>query len=157
MRTELLLKVLAFCALIVGSVTCGSTNPRPTAAGTWHVRVLSLDSGALAPSSFDITFVQIPGSTFTVTMPPLVWSVGGVRYDTLPRIAYYAGDSPDSTLTFEEWCKSQTCLVNFHAHMNHARDTLTSLGLSFWDTVTVMGTQHLQPIPWAGGYFVAYK
>jgi hypothetical protein len=119
--------------------------------------VLALDSGALAPSSFDVTLTPIQDSTFAVTMPPVVWSVGGVRYDTLARIAYYAGDSPDSTLTFEEWCKDLTCAINFHARMNQARDTLTSLGLSFWDTVTVQGTLRFQPIPWAGGYFMAYK
>src|SRR6266700_5055059 len=140
MRTALVPKVLALCVLVARFGACGSTNPRPTAAGTWHVRVLALDSGVLAPSSFDVTLVPIPDSTFAVTMPPLVWSVGGVRYDTLARIAYFAGDSPDSTLTFEEWCNSRTCAINFHARMNQQRDTLTSLGLTFWDTVTVQGT-----------------
>jgi hypothetical protein len=140
------------------SVACsGSTNPAPTIAGTWHVTVLSLDSGSLAPSTFDVAITPVSESTFAVAMPPIVWSVRAERYDTLARLTYFQGDSPDSTLSFEEWCRSLTCALTFHAMMNQARDTLTSEGLLFFDTITVYGTRYVQTIPWAGGRFVAYK
>ncbi len=96
----------------------GSTNPSPTIAGVWHVTVLSLDSGTVAPSTFTVVITPVTESTFAVAMPRIVWSVGPVTYDTLARIGHYQGDSPDSTLTFEEWCKSLKCFLSFRARMN---------------------------------------
>src|SRR5258708_8086498 len=116
-----------------------------------------MDSGTVAPSTFTVVITPVTESTFAVAMPRIVWSVGPVTYDTLASIGHYQGDSPDSTLTFEEWCKSLKCFLSFRARMNQARDTLNSKSLLFFDTVTVNNQLWLQNILWAGGRFVAYK
>jgi len=89
-------------------------------------------------------------------MPPIVWSEGPARYDTLARISRVDTDHPDSTLTFEEFCRSLTCSLTFRARMNPGRDSLVG-GLLFVDTVTVDGTLYWQTIPGTGGGFVAHK
>ena len=144
------------CSVLAFTACSESTKPAPTIAGTWHVTVQSLDSGSLSPSSFSVTITPVTESTFAVVMPPLVWSVG-VTYDTIAQIGHYQGDSPDSTLSFEEWCRSLTCFISFRARMNQARDSLSSISLLFFDTLTTNNTLWLQNIPWAGGRFVAYK
>ena len=149
---------LGLGSLAAVSAACsGPTSPAPTIAGTWHVTVQSVDSGTLTPTTFTVLITPATESTFTVTMPPIVWSEGPVSYDTLPKITRFQDDSPDSTLAFEEWCRTLKCVLTFRARMNQGRDTLTSGSLLFWDTVTVNNTLWLQTIPGAGGRFVARK
>jgi hypothetical protein len=151
-------QILGLPFWVAVSFACAETSsPRPTIAGTWHVIVQRVDSGTLTPSIFTVVIRVATESTFTVTMPPLVWSEGPVRYDTIAQITRFQGDSPDSTLTFEEWCKSITCAVTFRAIMNQTRDTLPSGTLQFWDTVTVNGRLFVQTIRGGSGHFVAHK
>ena len=133
-----------------------STTPSPTIAGTWKVTIQSVRTGTLTPSQFDVVITPATESTFTVVMPPIVWSVGPVTYDTIAQINHVDGDHPDSTLLFEEFCRSLTCALSFRARMNPSRDSLEG-GLMFWDTVTVEGTLYLQTIAGTGGAFVAHK
>ena len=153
------LRLFGLCLLVALYAACsGSTNPVPTIAGTWHVVVLSVDSGTLTPSRFNLVITAASDSTFTVAMPAIVWSRGPVRYDTLAHITSFQGDSPDSTLSFEEWCTSLKCALTFHANMNQARDTLTSIALLFSDTTNIyVGPDHVVPILWMAGRFIAYK
>ena len=143
--------------LATALVACSDTTiPSPTIAGTWQVTIQSVRTGTLTPLQFDVVITPATESTFNVVMPPIVWSEGPAMYDTLARISSVDNDNPDSTLTFEEFCRSLTCSLTFRARMNPGRDSLVG-GLLFVDTITVDGTLYWQTIPGTGGAFVAHK
>ena len=161
MARRLLGSGIAFLAAAYAACS-GSTGPSPTIAGTWHVTVQSLyavgeSTPTLTPSTFDVIIKPATQSTFTVAMPPLVWSRGPVTYDTLPMITLLQIYPPDTSLDLEEWCKSMTCAISFSARLNQARDTLTWGNVNFLDTVTINNTFYLQTIPGVAGSFVAHK
>jgi len=85
-------RILGLPFWVAVSFACAETSsPRPTIAGTWHVIVQRVDSGTLTPSIFTVVIRVATESTFTVTMPPLVWSEGPVRYDTIAQITRFQG------------------------------------------------------------------
>lgn len=160
MGGQLLVRGLALLALACAACS-GATGPSPTIAGTWHVTVqqpMPRMPGTLTPSTFDVVIMPVPESTFAVTaMPALFWSQGPVTYDTLTSITHFSGDSPDSILSFSEFCNGLLCAITFRARLNRTRDTLTGGTLQPYDTVTVNGRLFLQTIPGLIADFTAHK
>jgi hypothetical protein len=148
--------LIPITCIVLTWVACSeSTSPTPSVSGTWQVTVQSLDSGALAPSTFSVVITPSK-DTYVVTMPTLTWNRARDTYDTFPHILRYGNDTaPASTFGVEEYCSGLLCSAGFIGRMNRTRDTVAVGNILFFDTVTVNNTLNLQII--AGGTFTAHK
>ena len=66
-----------------------STSPNATVVGTWHVSVGAVDSGSVAPTTFNFV-VTASGDSFLITAPTLTWSVGTLTFDSTVSMIHFS-------------------------------------------------------------------
>jgi hypothetical protein len=115
-----------------------STSPNATVAGTWHVSVGALDSGSVAPTTFNFV-VTASGDSFLITAPTLTWSVGTLTFDSTVSMIHF---SSATYFGFQEIPKvgTQHCRgIQVFGLKNSADDTLTSAVVDVFNSDTIPG------------------
>lgn len=142
-------------AILVGLlVGCSSsTAPKPSIAGTWHVTLSTLNSGTMAPTSFDVKVKQ-SGSGYLVTMPALMWS-GGLTFDSGPALAVFTDSTKAGFTELAHGPHAVLCeSVSIYGTKNPGLDTLSGASIVIEDNDTIPGGC---PLPTLGGPATVHK
>lgn len=141
------MKRLALFAALGLLSACGDSNgPAPTIAGTWQVALGGLDSGSLAPATFSVVITRVGNDSFSITVPALTWSVGGVQaavFDSTP--IFHTISSPDTGFAFlrtstSPTTRTQRCQwISLGGYTNAGKDTLSSATLTVVSGDTIAG------------------
>lgn len=146
---------LLAAAAIAGCSSGG--EPTPTMAGTWHVTIHTLTSGAITPSSFDVVIAP-SGATYAVSMPELTWTGGPsgvpVVFNAPPAMVRY---SADSLTGFGEEAFGLQAVglcgeVSFGGTLNASKDSLHNAVIGVADTMVALGSSFACYRRWTGTF-----